>query len=131
MVVHVSSDEEPERSEPDSPAERLRGASHHVWERVAQVAQRHLGPLTPAEHPEAEDVVAPPPEEVLDLLRHLGVAMARAGDATERVTHILGEVAAVYAVSGVTFFVVPTGVFVRIESAWTPPLSSGTSSLDT
>ena len=116
MVVHVPSDEEPERSEPDSPADRLRGASHHVWERVAQVAQRHLGPLTPADHPEAEDVVAPPPEEVLDLLRHLGVAMARAGDATERVTHILGEVAAVYAVSGVTFFVVPTGVFVRIET---------------
>ncbi|GAA2165692.1 uncharacterized membrane protein YjjP (DUF1212 family) [Humibacillus xanthopallidus] len=58
----------------------------------------------------------PPPEAVLELLRHLGVALSRAGDATERVTQILGEVAAVYAVSGVTFFVVPTGVFVRIET---------------
>jgi len=116
MVVHVSSDDVPELSEPRSPAARLRGASRDVWERVAQVAQRHLGPLTPADHPEPENVVAPPPEAVLDLLRHLGVAMARAGDATERVTAILGEVAGVYAVSGVTFFVVPTGVFVRIET---------------
>ena len=116
MVDHVSSDDDPALAGPGFPADRLRGAKHHMWSRVAQVAQRHLGPLTPADQPEPEEVVAPPPEAVLDLLRHLGVAMARAGDATERVTHILGEVAAVYAVSGVTFFVVPTGVFVRIET---------------
>jgi uncharacterized membrane protein YjjP (DUF1212 family) len=90
-----------------------------MWTRVARVAQRHLGPLTPAEDVEPEVVVPPPPEAVLNLLRHLGVAMARAGDAAERVTQILGEVAVVYAVSGVTFFVVPTGVFVRIETGGT------------
>ena len=83
---------------------------------MAKVAQRHLHPLAPATDPEPEFVVAPPPEAVLDLLRHLGVAMAQAGDATERVTQILGEVAGVYDVEGVTFFVVPTGVFVRIET---------------
>ncbi len=86
-----------------------------MWARVAKVAQRHLHPLAPATDPEPEFVVAPPPEAVLDLLRHLGVAMAQAGDATERVTQILGEVARVYDVEGVTFFVVPTGVFVRVE----------------
>jgi uncharacterized membrane protein YjjP (DUF1212 family) len=94
-----------------------------MWARVAQVAQRHLGPLAPAEDPEPESIAVPPPYAVLDLLRHVGVALVRAGDATERVTQLLGEVAAVYAVSGVTFFVVPTGVFVRIET-------SGTSRMD-
>jgi uncharacterized membrane protein YjjP (DUF1212 family) len=73
--------------------------------------------LTPADDPEPAPVAAPPPDAILDLLRHLGVALSRAGDATERVTQILGEVAGVYDVSGVTFFVVPTGVFVRIDAA--------------
>ncbi len=41
--------------------------------------------------------------------------MSRAGDAADRVTQILDEIATVYAATGVTFFVVPTGVFVRID----------------
>jgi uncharacterized membrane protein YjjP (DUF1212 family) len=57
-----------------------------------------------------------PPEAVLDLLRHLGVAMQRAGDAADRVTLILDDVARVYAASPVRFFVLPTGVFVRIAA---------------
>ena len=44
------------------------------------------------------------------------MSLTRAGDATERVTHILEQVAGVYAATGVTFFVVPTGVFVRITT---------------
>jgi len=40
----------------------------------------------------------------------------RSGDASERVTHILEQVAGMYAATGVTFFVVPTGVFVRIKT---------------
>lgn len=66
--------------------------------------------------PEPLPVPPPPPEAVLELLRHLGVSLSRAGDATQRVTRILEEVARVYAATGVTFFVVPTGVFVRIRT---------------
>ncbi|WP_242652928.1 threonine/serine ThrE exporter family protein [Intrasporangium flavum] len=61
----------------------------------------------------------PPPEAVVELLRHLGVSLTRAGDATQRVTRILEDVARVYAARGVTFFVVPTGVFVRIRTGGT------------
>lgn len=57
-----------------------------------------------------------PPEAVLDLLRRLGVAMQRAGDAADRVALILDDVAAVYGAAGVRFFVLPTGVFVRIQT---------------
>lgn len=66
--------------------------------------------------PEKPQVPEQPPDEVLDLLRHLGVAMQRAGDAADRVTLILEDVATAYAASGVRFFVLPTGVFVRIEA---------------
>ena len=55
-----------------------------------------------------------PPDAVLDLLRRLGVAMIRAGDPADRVTAILEDVARTYAAHGVHFFVLPTGVFVRI-----------------
>jgi uncharacterized membrane protein YjjP (DUF1212 family) len=57
-----------------------------------------------------------PPEAVLDLLRLLGVAMCQAGDAADRVTVILDDVARAYDARGVSFFVLPTGVFVRIET---------------
>ena len=42
--------------------------------------------------------------------------MCRAGDAADRVTLILDDVAHAYATHGVSFFVLPTGVFVRIEA---------------
>lgn len=58
-----------------------------------------------------------PPDAVLDFLRQLGVAMCRAGDSADRVTAILDDVARAYAAHGVSFFVLPTGVFVRIETA--------------
>ncbi|HEX6151318.1 threonine/serine ThrE exporter family protein [Nocardioides sp.] len=57
-----------------------------------------------------------PPEDVLDFLRLLGVAMCRAGDSADRVTLILEDVAEAYAATGVSFFVLPTGVFVRIDT---------------
>ena len=53
---------------------------------------------------------------MLDFLRQLGVAMCRAGDSADRVTIILEDVATAYAAHGVSFFVLPTGVFVRIEA---------------
>ncbi|NUR08451.1 MAG: threonine/serine exporter family protein [Nocardioidaceae bacterium] len=58
--------------------------------------------------------MAAPPAEVLDLLRHLGVALCRAGDAVNRVTLILDEVARAYRAEHVHFFVLPTAVFVRL-----------------
>lgn len=57
-----------------------------------------------------------PPEDVLALLRHLGAAMQQAGDAADRVALILDDVARTYTASGVSFFVLPTGVFVRIRA---------------
>lgn len=55
-----------------------------------------------------------PPEAVLELLRDLGAALVRAGDAADRVTVILEDVARAYAARNVHFIVFPTGVFVRI-----------------
>ena len=70
----------------------------------------------PVHVPVPAPVVEEPPEAVLDFLRQLGVAMCRAGDAADRVTVILEDVARSYAAHGVSFFVLPTGVFVRIEA---------------
>ena len=125
----VSSESDPVPGGLVTPGARVRSVSRRWWSRVAEVAQSHLAPLGPAADPEPEDFDAPPPEAVLDLLRHLGVVMSRAGDATERVTQILEQVADVYAATGVTFFVVPTGVFVRIdaEGANRMDFESGTS----
>jgi uncharacterized membrane protein YjjP (DUF1212 family) len=76
------------------------------------VLRRPRAEMLPAPPP----VVEEPPAEVLDLLRQVGVAMCRAGDATDRVTLILEDIATAYAAHGVSFFVFPTGVFVRIEA---------------
>lgn len=80
--------------------------------RVRAGLARWLAPA-PAEAPQVPEQ---PPEAVLDLLRHLGAAMQRAGDAADRVTLILDDVARTYAATGVRFFVLPTGVFVRIAT---------------
>jgi Uncharacterized conserved protein len=60
-------------------------------------------------------VPAQPPQVVLELLRSLGVALTRAGEPADRVTQILDQVARMYGATGVTFFIVPTGLFVRID----------------
>ena len=112
----MSGEAESATGSPRSSAGRLRPMGHRVASGLARFARRRLAPLGPAADPEPEPVPASPPEVVLDLLRHLGVALSRAGDATERVRQILEQVAAVYAATGVTFFVVPTGVFVRIDT---------------
>ena len=88
------------------------GAGHRRLGRVGDSLARWLSP--PA--PERPQVAEQPAEAVLDLLRHLGVAMVRAGDPVDRVTVILEDVARTYAARGVRFFVLPTGVFVRIET---------------
>ena len=74
---------------------------------------RRLSPPPPA-RPEVPDQ---PPETVLELLRDLGAALVRAGDAADRVTAILDDVARAYSARDVRFIVFPTGVFVRIGAA--------------
>src|SRR6476659_5532775 len=104
-----------EESRRPAPRQSVRTFSQRAWARVAEVAARRLAPLAASPVPEPEPVAAPPPEEVLDLLRHLGITMSRAGEPADRVALILGQVATVYGATGLTFFVVPTGVFVRID----------------
>lgn len=58
---------------------------------------------------------AQPPEGILELLQLLGVAMCEAGESTDRITMILDEVATSFGAQGVRYFVLPTGVFVRVE----------------
>ncbi|GAB3061865.1 threonine/serine exporter family protein [Intrasporangium mesophilum] len=82
-----------------------------IWSRVSDFAGRLAGEVPPAPEP----VPAQPPEAVLELLCGLGIALSRAGEPADRVTQILDEVARMYAATGVTFFVVPTGLFVRID----------------
>jgi uncharacterized membrane protein YjjP (DUF1212 family) len=56
------------------------------------------------------------PAELIDFLRHIGVALCQAGDAANRIALEMEELADAYGVPNVHFFVVPTGVFVRIET---------------
>ncbi len=95
-------------------AARLHSRRQRFWTRVSDVAAKRLPKPVPV--PVPAPVVEQPPEAVLDFLRQLGVAMCRAGDAADRVTVILDDVAQSYAAHGVSFFVLPTGVFVRIEA---------------
>ena len=83
-----------------------------MWARVGEVGVQRLPPAVPEPEPIPEQA----PEAVLDFLRLLGVAMCRAGDAADRVTLILEDVATAYSAHGVSFFVLPTGVFVRIDT---------------
>lgn len=103
----------PDRSGRENGFRRLRSGLQRGWSRIARVAVKRPVPAVPVAEPAAEQ----PPEAVLHLLRHLGVAMCQAGDAVDRVTMILDDVAAAYGAHGVRFIVLPTGVFVRIEAA--------------
>ncbi|WP_194816529.1 threonine/serine exporter ThrE family protein [Nocardia sp. XZ_19_385] len=71
-------------------------------------------PLPPKPSPLAEPPVS---ADLLDLLRWLGVALIGAGETTNRVQSMLDELAHRYGAQGVHFFVLPTGVFVRIQDA--------------
>ncbi|GLZ81640.1 hypothetical protein Afil01_64470 [Actinorhabdospora filicis] len=68
--------------------------------------------------PPPEDPGPPPlPQELLVLLRDLGVALCRSGEASDRAAAILHDVAACYGVHDVEFFVMPTVVLVRVGDA--------------
>lgn len=83
--------------------------------RIDEIAQRALGDDTAI----SARIPDQAPEDVLELLRNLGAAMSRAQDNAERITQILEDVAKAYGAYGVSFFVLPTGIFVRIESGTT------------
>ncbi|MFJ4658767.1 threonine/serine exporter ThrE family protein [Nocardia sp. NPDC088792] len=65
----------------------------------------------------------PPPEEppvsadLLNLLRLLGVMLIGAGETTDRAQAILDDTARRYGAKDVQFFVLPTGVFVRVQDS--------------
>ncbi|MGO4258002.1 threonine/serine ThrE exporter family protein [Marmoricola sp. RAF53] len=82
--------------------------SNRFWSRVASFAANEAGEA-PAPVPDQ------PPAAVLDLLRRLGVALCQSGEAVDRVGRILEDVAAAYDARQVRFFVLPTGVFVRLQ----------------
>jgi uncharacterized membrane protein YjjP (DUF1212 family) len=93
---------------PDSPKSARR---RRFWTRVAEFAAGEAGGR-PAPAPVPDQL----PSAVLDLLRHLGVALCRSGEAVDRVGQILADVADAYDARGVRFFVLPTGVFVRLQT---------------
>ena len=60
------------------------------------------------------DGTEPRATELTNLLRLLGIALCMSGEATSRVAAHLDDVAKAYGTTGVRFFVLPTGVFVRL-----------------
>ncbi|HZR49014.1 MAG TPA: threonine/serine exporter family protein [Streptosporangiaceae bacterium] len=81
------------------------------------------------------DGTEPSASGLTNLLRLLGTALCMSGEATSRVAAHLDDVAKAYGVSGVRFFVLPTGVFVRITQHGVTaidfaPASGGTLRLD-
>jgi uncharacterized membrane protein YjjP (DUF1212 family) len=57
----------------------------------------------------------PPSRELITFLRDLGVALVRSGEATSQIAGELNKLARAYRAETMQFFVLPTGVFVRIR----------------
>ena len=91
---------------------RWKARRRRALTRLDRVAAKALGE-PPPEHETFADQA---PEDVLELLRRLGAAMSQAQDNSERITRILDDVAKAYGAIGVSFFVLPTGLFVRINT---------------
>ncbi|MCU1642308.1 MAG: threonine/serine exporter family protein [Nocardia sp.] len=116
---------EPEHHQPQhrlTPAPRpMSGRLYGVTRRAAGSVDRWLrrvsaSPLDPAE--DAPQPVEPPVSaDLLDLLRHLGVALISSGETTNQVQRILDDMARRYDVDEVHFFVLPTGIFVRVHDS--------------
>ncbi|MFE6863406.1 threonine/serine exporter ThrE family protein [Nocardia sp. NPDC057668] len=92
-----------------------------ITRRATDSMDRWLGRVSvgPADVP----ADAPPPEEppvsadLLDLLRHIGVALIASGETTNQVQVILDDLARRYDAEEVHFFVLPTGIFVRVHDS--------------
>ena len=79
--------------------------------RILRQVRRGLAPVT-FDEPVADPG---PPGDVLEMLRRLGGAMCDGGDAADYIAEHLDTIATAYDASGVSFFVLPTGVFVRVD----------------
>jgi uncharacterized membrane protein YjjP (DUF1212 family) len=77
------------------------------------------------------DTPPPPPAELIDFLRQLGVALVQAGDVASRIGDEMAALADAYGVPDVHFFVVPTGVFVRIGDKVASTVDFAPAELDT
>ncbi|NUT51053.1 MAG: threonine/serine exporter family protein [Saccharothrix sp.] len=100
-----------------------------AWLTAAAKALARARRPAPA-HP-ARDVPAPPPAELIDFLRRIGVALCRAGALTTRIHDEMAGLATAYGVPNVYFFVVPTGVFVRIGAGVDATVDFAPAELDT
>ncbi|WP_330184238.1 threonine/serine exporter family protein [Nocardia sp. NBC_01503] len=116
---------EPEQHQPQHrmvPAPRpMSGRLYGATRRAAGSMDRWLRrvsavPLDPPEDaPEPEE--PPVSADLLDLLRHMGVALIASGETTNQVQRILDDLARRYDADEVHFFVLPTGIFVRVHDS--------------
>lgn len=74
-------------------------------------------PLDLAAEDAPQPVEPPVSADLLDLLRHLGVALISSGETTNQVQRILDDMARRYDADEVHFFVLPTGIFVRVHDS--------------
>jgi uncharacterized membrane protein YjjP (DUF1212 family) len=95
---------------------RLGRQTNEALVRAGEAAARRIAAAHAPAVRQEEVLPAQPPEAVLEVLRDLGAAMCRAGDAVDRIGLILDDVAIAFGAEGVRYFVLPTGLFVRIEA---------------
>lgn len=119
MDTDNSTPHPPQHRRPPRPlAGRLYGATRRAAGSMDRWLRRvSTAPLeTPAdEAPEPEE--PPVSAELLDLLRYVGAALLSAGETTNQVQAILDDLAHRYDAEEVHFFVLPTGIFVRVQDS--------------
>ncbi|WP_405134197.1 threonine/serine exporter ThrE family protein [Nocardia sp. NBC_01388] len=117
---------EPEHHQPQhrlAPAPRpMSGRLYGATRRAAGSMDRWLrrvsaSPLDLAAEDAPQPVEPPVSADLLDLLRHLGVALISSGETTNQVQRILDDMARRYDADEVHFFVLPTGIFVRVHDS--------------
>lgn len=94
---------------------RLYGVTRRAADSMDRLLRRVGGPLDLPTAPELEE--PPVSADLLDLLRHLGVALISSGETTGQVQRILDDLAHRYDAEEVHFFVLPTGIFVRVHDS--------------
>lgn len=116
---------------PPSSARAARQRRSAMLTRLRRAAHALTEPTAPAVPPEPE---APPevPSDLVPLLRELGAALLSSGQSVVETEHQIGAVAAAYGADHVRTIVLPTGVFVQVETAhgtlsdFTGPRAEGT-----
>ncbi|MFC4337089.1 threonine/serine exporter family protein [Salininema proteolyticum] len=91
-----------------------------VWQKFGQSfdrARQYLGtgsrsPSADGDEPKGPP---PPPRDLIDFLRSVGIMLSISGDSTTKATTQLSQLAHAYGVMNIEVLVLPAGVFVRIE----------------